>query len=686
MSGLVGSVAVPTSLPLRTAVQQPAELVFAILGDSITYGGGPSLDYAMGWRLPFQRLLAEEGIQFRMVGRGFGALNAAGATNGRNPNVADFHDTPIFTPKDVRYNAYSGYRITQTVAITAVNTGTGFITAPGHGLVSGETWVPASTGSPIVFSTVQPVYWVTNVSGGGANTFQVSAYDGGTTALTILDAGSGSLSMSLGLMEMLPAISQTWDVAPTDVIVNGGTNDIIQAINTGVSVAATLELLKAAEIAYEAAVNAAAPTARKYRGAIPSFHAAAANYAACTEVAVAFNAWFRDVRLPQLGRLWSFVDVASPLSAPVILDGVHPTRSGYELMANEFARAVVQAVGPGHASDRVPRELVKRPAQASVELGATTHRITIPTQASLAPGANSFFCAISYMPFSLPSGLNVVLQQENPYQDGCVVGHNAGRLSVYWKSTGTCIPPTAYTTIMQMYRWHRIFAFFDAVRQEAVMFCNGRYIQRVYTTAAAITSQDGWTMGAFSGLSSALGLYQDFVMGHGAGLSIERAVRLAEADYYQGEIPAGVTARYYLNEGTGTSVAGAISGATAGTITSGTWVASGRYLAPWNTRYVKPRFDCRTANIIGTYTATYWELLKCDPSGGTFTITLPTAVGHDGEQIPLKNMTTSTNEVTLDGNASETIDGSATIAGLNTSRGSRIIEARDGNWITVAVS
>ena len=183
---------------LSEAIRTPSRLVFAAIGDSIVYGGGPPTTYPMGWRYPFQRVLSEAGIQYRFVGRGFGAPNGAGATNGRNPNVADFHGTPIFHPRDRRYNAFPGYRLTQSVPITNVDTGTGFITAPNHGLVNGETWVPASTGDPIVFSVTQPVYWVTNVSGAGAGTFQVSQYDGGSTALTILNAGSGSRSMSSG--------------------------------------------------------------------------------------------------------------------------------------------------------------------------------------------------------------------------------------------------------------------------------------------------------------------------------------------------------------------------------------------------------------------------------------------------------------------------------------------------------
>jgi lysophospholipase L1-like esterase len=686
--GLVSSATFAGAQALRDAVEQPERLVFAIIGDSITYGGGPSLDYAMGWRLSFQRLLSEEGIRFRNLGRGFGALNGLGATNGRNPSPSDIHDAPTFTPRDVRYNAYPGYRLTQTVAVTAVNTGTGFITAPGNGLTNGEVVVFASTGTVPTFSVVQPMYYVTNVNGAGAGTFQVAQYDGGTSALTISNAGSGSISLSLGLIEMLPAIAETWDVPPTDIIASGGTNDIIQAVNTGVSVADTFELLKAAEIRYEAAIDAAAiaggnPHARKYRPAILGFGPNAAEYANCNAVALLFNSWFRDVRLPQLGRLWSFIDVASPLTSAVSIDGVHPTADGYEMMGDVTARAVIQAVGPGHASDRVPRDFVRQPIQACVEFTATTNRITIPTQATLAPASNSFFYAIWHMPFTLPSGANVIVCQENPYNDGGMVVHNSGRLGLYWKSAGACISPGSYTAVMQQYRWHRIFAFHDFAKQEAVLFCNGRYLQRVYTTAAAITSADGWSIGGISGsLTSALGLFKGFMMGHGSGLDIEDAEGMAFADYWQGERPAGTTAIYPINEGTGTAIAGTVIGSTAGTLSGGSWIASGLHRSPDNVGYVRPQYSQRTTTVTTTYTAVPGELVPYDTTGAGFTMTVPGGLAMGVESVSLAEVGGSTNTLTVVPTTG-TINGAANIT-ISTAGARTRIAARGANLITVA--
>lgn len=68
-----------------------------------------------------------------------------------------------------------------------------------------------------------------------------------------------------------------------------------------------------------------------------------------------------------------------------------------------------------------------------------------------------------------------------------------------------------------------------------------------------------------------------------------------------------------------------------------------------------------TAIKTANYTPADWgECVRCDPSGGGFSITFPPAAGAAGRQIQVKNTTSSTNTLTYDGNSSETVDGSAT--------------------------
>lgn len=75
-----------------------------------------------------------------------------------------------------------------------------------------------------------------------------------------------------------------------------------------------------------------------------------------------------------------------------------------------------------------------------------------------------------------------------------------------------------------------------------------------------------------------------------------------------------------------------------------------------------------TAIKTGAYTAAWGELVRVDATLGGFTVTLPAAAGASGRKIMIKEVGNSTNVVTVDGNAAETIDGAATVA-LSTAYG-----------------
>lgn len=88
--------------------------------------------------------------------------------------------------------------------------------------------------------------------------------------------------------------------------------------------------------------------------------------------------------------------------------------------------------------------------------------------------------------------------------------------------------------------------------------------------------------------------------------------------------------------------------------------------------------------IIQSKSTTYTILISDDivfgdSSGGTFTFTLPTAVGNDGKVITIKKIEASFNAITIDGNASETINGSATTT-LNTDNETIKIVSDGSNW------
>ena len=89
-----------------------------------------------------------------------------------------------------------------------------------------------------------------------------------------------------------------------------------------------------------------------------------------------------------------------------------------------------------------------------------------------------------------------------------------------------------------------------------------------------------------------------------------------------------------------------------------------------------------TAIKTGTYTASWGELVRCDPSGGAFTVNLPTGATNDGRQIIVKNTTTSTNTITLDPAGGETIDGAAT-ATMTTARQAVRISSDGTNLLVI---
>lgn len=89
-----------------------------------------------------------------------------------------------------------------------------------------------------------------------------------------------------------------------------------------------------------------------------------------------------------------------------------------------------------------------------------------------------------------------------------------------------------------------------------------------------------------------------------------------------------------------------------------------------------------TATKTSAYTAAICEVVICDPTGGGFTVTLPDLSAADvGGWVIVKNDSASTNVITIDGDASDTIDGSLNTT-ISTGRGCVILIAKNtGEWI-----
>lgn len=74
------------------------------------------------------------------------------------------------------------------------------------------------------------------------------------------------------------------------------------------------------------------------------------------------------------------------------------------------------------------------------------------------------------------------------------------------------------------------------------------------------------------------------------------------------------------------------------------------------------------------------DLYLCDLTSAAFTITLPAAATSVGRVLRFKKTDASANVYTLDGNASETIDGAATLAGSSTRYSVTAIMCDGSNW------
>lgn len=76
--------------------------------------------------------------------------------------------------------------------------------------------------------------------------------------------------------------------------------------------------------------------------------------------------------------------------------------------------------------------------------------------------------------------------------------------------------------------------------------------------------------------------------------------------------------------------------------------------------YGAPAYDIISVQT-GGYIASFDEVVRCDPSGGGFTVTLPAASVAAGRTVIVKNTTSSINTITIDGDGAETIDGQASV-------------------------
>lgn len=118
------------------------------------------------------------------------------------------------------------------------------------------------------------------------------------------------------------------------------------------------------------------------------------------------------------------------------------------------------------------------------------------------------------------------------------------------------------------------------------------------------------------------------------------------------------------------------------THTTVTGMFIGGSTSPTSTLHVGGSFASSYVAKTGTYTASATDY-TIDCTSGTFTVNLPTAVGITGRIYVVKNSGAGT--ITIDGNASETIDGATTQA-ISVQYKSFTIQSNGANWIIIALT
>lgn len=84
--------------------------------------------------------------------------------------------------------------------------------------------------------------------------------------------------------------------------------------------------------------------------------------------------------------------------------------------------------------------------------------------------------------------------------------------------------------------------------------------------------------------------------------------------------------------------------------------------------------------VTSTYAVLYTdEVVTCDATGGAFTATLPTAVGHEKKVFTIKRLNSGANAVTVGTTSSQTIDGSTTYS-LSAQYASITVISDGANW------
>lgn len=210
----------------------------------------------------------------------------------------------------------------------------------------------------------------------------------------------------------------------------------------------------------------------------------------------------------------------------------------------------------------------------AVTLVATTDFVNIPYDASLDIGSGSFVIAIWFKPAATTAGSHIIAQYGNSYPTGFALNQFGADLDFYVNSG----PPTGtITSAFTAGNTYRIVMIGDSGTNTVFVYINGALQSTVSSVTWNITVTEPTRIGASVDIpAAAVGLYSDYVVCKGSvgGFTIPSLTNV-QNDFHGTADFSGISAKFPLNEGTGTTVHASVGAASNGSLNgSATWSAS----------------------------------------------------------------------------------------------------------------
>ncbi|HVI40419.1 MAG TPA: hypothetical protein VM577_07140 [Anaerovoracaceae bacterium] len=196
------------------------------------------------------------------------------------------------------------------------------------------------------------------------------------------------------------------------------------------------------------------------------------------------------------------------------------------------------------------------------------NNVSIPFDNSLKIGTGSFVIAVWYKASSLPTGSNVVIEYGTTYPNGYLFNQFGSTMLVYFVSG----PPT-FSVGISSGVWYRFVLVGNANTGIVELWLNGSSQGTANYGSWNVSVNNATSIGAYPEVPiAAPGQYSDFLICKDSvsGFTIPDATAI-QNDYTRFKDFSGISARYKLDEGTGTVIHNSVGSAPSGTLTSGSW-------------------------------------------------------------------------------------------------------------------